>query len=109
MLEGLSIVDACLRLVVSCKPAWWVLENPVGILKRWIGDPVMRFDPCDYGDPYTKKTCLWGSFTQPIKTPVEPTEGSRMHYSVGGKSKATKRFRSQTPTGFARAFFEANP
>ena len=109
MADGLSVVDACLRLVVVCRPQWWVLENPVGKLKRYLGPPTMRFDPCDYGDPYTKKTLLWGNFTPPMKTPCLPLDGSKMHTRFGGKSQRTKTLRSETPLGFAAAFFNANP
>jgi site-specific DNA-cytosine methylase len=108
MREGLSVVDACLRIIHTTKPHVWALENPVGILRNYIGPPVAYFNPCDYGDPYTKKTCLWGKFTIPDKSPVAPTEGSKMHLKYGGKSDRTKTIRSQTPPGFARAFFEAN-
>src|SRR5262249_2600163 len=108
ILGGLSVVDACLRLVSVCEPQWWALENPIGTLRRWLGPPTMYFNPCDYGDPWTKRTCLWGKFTPPIKTPVPATEfwGWR---KLGGKSERTKRLRSMTPPGFAKAFFEANP
>jgi hypothetical protein len=68
----------------------------------------MYFNPCDYGDPWTKKTCLWGEFNQPVKTPVEPTEGSKLWRMYGGKSDKTKMMRSITPPGFAQAFYEAN-
>lgn len=108
VLEGLSVVDACLRFVVACAPRFWALENPVGWLDDYLGPPVMYFDPCDYGDPYTKRTCLWGKFNQPQPAPVEPTEGSKMYLSYGGRSEKTKTMRSVTPPGFARAFFEAN-
>lgn len=64
-LEALSIVDACLRIIYACKPFWWALENPVGRLVHYIGKPRMSFNPCDYGDPYTKKTLLWGTFAPP--------------------------------------------
>ena len=107
--DALALVDACLRFVATCDPAWWALENPVGTLHQWLGEPAMYFNPCDYGDPYTKKTCLWGDFTRPEKDPVEPTEGSKMWSNYGGKSEATKTARSTTPKGFARAFFKANP
>lgn len=109
VLQGLSVVDACLRLVIACRPDWWALENPVGWLKDYLGPPVMYFDPCDFGDPYTKKTCLWGHFMPPLKSPVEPTQGSKLHLRYGGKSERTKTMRSITPPGFAKAFFEANP
>lgn len=107
MLEALSIVDACLRLVVACKPKWWAIENPVGKLVRYLGRPKMYFDPSDFGDPYTKRTCLWGEFTIPAKRPVAATMGSMMHRLSPSKERA--KLRSTTPMGFARAFFESNP
>lgn len=119
MLEGLSIVDACLRLVTACQPAWWALENPIGKLSRYLGEPAFRFDPCDYGDPYTKRTCLWGSFTPPVPDsmfvsqksvpPVRVCSQGSWVQKLGGKSARTKRARSTTPLAFARAFFECNP
>lgn len=107
LLDALAIVDACFRVVATHKPEWWALENPVGRLRDYIGPPKMRFDPCDYGDSYTKKTLLWGDFVEPTKTPVEPTDGSKMHLLPPSPDRAA--LRSVTPAGFARAFFEANP
>lgn len=107
LLEGLAVVDACLRVIYAHSPKWWALENPVGRLTRYLGKPAMYFHPCDFGDPYTKKTCLWGNFTEPTKTPVEPTEGSKMHKLPPSPDRW--RLRSATPPGFAKAFFEANP
>lgn len=111
--EGLNVVDACLRIVWRCKRdrklKWWALENPLGRLNKFLGEPRMKFQPCDYGDPYTKKTQLWGEFTPPMKwQPIVPTEGSKMWRKYGG-SKKGKEMRSITPAGFAKAFFEANP
>jgi intein/homing endonuclease len=108
MIEGLSIVDACIRIILSCKPKFWALENPVGKLVRYLGKPKMYFQPCDYGDDYTKKTCLWGEFNIPVKNPVVPIQGSKMWAKYGGKSDRTKELRSITPMGFAKAFFESN-
>lgn len=105
--EALACVDAVFRLVWVHRPQWWALENPVGRLRRWIGPPKMYFDPCQYGDPYTKKTGLWGDFTIPRTSPVEPVEGSKIHRMPPSPERAA--LRSITPPGFARAFFEANP
>lgn len=107
LVDGISMVDAVCRLVLVTKPTWWALENPAGMLSRYLGPPVMTFQPCEYGDPYTKLTCLWGSFNAPARKPVEATEGSKMHFVPPGPRRA--EIRSQTPAGFARAFFEANP
>jgi len=124
-LAALATVDACLRAVAIYNPAWWAMENPVGRLRRWLGPPVMWFNPCDFGgwlrpddrphfprDAYTKRTGLWGRFTPPTAKPVEPVrvcgQGSWL-MQLGGKSARTKRLRSMTPLGFARAFADANP
>lgn len=115
LLEGLQLVDACLRTVAIYNPEWWVLENPVGRLVHYLGEPQFMFDPCEYAgwadDPdaeaYTKRTCLWGNFAVPEKNAVEPVLGSLMH-RMSGESEDKHGKRSITPTGFARAFFEAN-
>ena len=107
MREGLSVVDACLRIIWAAQPRWWCLENPVGKLQQYLGPPRMTFNPNDYGDDYTKRTCLWGDFDTPARTPVPATAGSRMHRLPPSPDRAA--LRSVTPAGFARAFFEANP
>lgn len=117
MKEALALVDACLRFVAVCKPKFWALENPVGKLRRWLGKPRFYFNPCDYGDPYTKKTCLWGDFVPPLPLfvgkdwSIEPekvcSQGSWIQ-KLGGKSERTKEARSKTPAGFAQAFFVVN-
>jgi hypothetical protein len=110
-LESLSISDACCRIILVSNPVFWVLENPVGRLRKWLGPYAMSFNPCDYGDPYTKKTLLWGKFNRPKQNPVTPvrvcSQGSWLQ-TLGGKSERTKELRSVTPPGFRQAFFEAN-
>jgi hypothetical protein len=106
MREGLSVVDACLRLVVATRPKWWALENPVGKLRRYLGPPKLIFQPNEFGDPYTKRTCLWGEFTVPTRTPVVAYERSKMQALPPSPDRAA--LRSVTPAGFARAFFAAN-
>jgi len=115
LVESLSIVDACLRFSILAD-AFWVLENPVGRLGRYLGKPVWRFNPCDYGDPYTKKTCLWGKFNIPEFNKVPAPKVTEGHHSIDHflKNKGEKlgrnrsMLRSITPAGFAEAFFKAN-
>ncbi len=123
MREALSVVDACLRLVVACRPRWWALENPAGTLRQYLGRPRWYFDPCDFGDPWTKRTALWGEFTPPVAgglltttRPCEPTRGSAIHLMPGvsprdsaAVARRKRTNRSATPPGFALAFFESNP
>ena len=120
--EGMKLVIACLNIIWECryktKLAFWCLENPRGYLNQFLGKPVFTFDPCDFGDPYTKRTYLWGYFNIPKKkNRVEPEfvyfksgkRMSRMMYEASLKSKEiSRRIKSITPQGFAQAFFEAN-
>lgn len=115
---SIALVTRTMDIIQELNPVWWALENPVGRIQKLcprIGQPRMSFHPCDFGEPYTKKTMLWGNFNADLKkTPVKP-EGHRpghpnsWYSKVGGKSLKTKNHRSATPRGFASAFFEANP
>lgn len=115
---SVHLVEQVLRTVEFLQPDFWVLENPVGRIETLVPDlkgyGPYWFQPCDFGDPYTKKTGLWGEFVPPLPLfiggarNVEPTEGSKMWRNYGGKSERTKTARSATPMGFAQAFFDAN-
>lgn len=108
--EAVDVVRDCLQIIRKASPIWWALENPVGRIARCVpelGRPSLVFDPCDYGDPYTKKTQLFGRFVVPKTTAVPPQPKSPIHYMPPSADRA--RLRSITPPGFARAFFEANP
>lgn len=117
LIEGLSIVNAC-REICERSGSPWMLENPVGTLATYWREPDYIFDPCDYGDPYTKRTCLWtgNGFVMPEKvnagdmfadaTRVEPTLGSMIHLMPPSEKRSD--LRSITPMGFARAVFRAN-
>lgn len=100
--EGMACVNACMRIVLQCSPKWWALENPAGLLSRFLGRPRDSFEPHEFGDPWTKRTCLWGSFKVPKRGPFVEPLGSAMD-RTGSAARAV------TPPGFARAFFEANP
>lgn len=139
--EAIEVVRACLRIIKVSNPMWWALENPVGRLQSCV--PEIKkwrytFQPFDYGDPWTKRTCIWGEHNIPEKHPVEPVgsyQGSG--HSAHGKtlgivdhplmllkegqvflppdwihrlppSADRAMLRSITPPGFARAFFESN-
>lgn len=103
LVGALSVVDACLRLVMVSRPVWWALENPIGSLAKYIGPPVFKFDPWQFGDPWTKRTWIWGEFTPPMATVSTTPTGSLMTQVRSVKNRA------RTPAGFARAFFESNP
>ena len=112
--EGMACVNACLRIVLSAQPRWWALENPVGLLGRWLGEPFDVFEPFDFGEPYSKRTALWGQFARPRRGPrVQAIDGGGPLcvecYPDNPRCCSLAEHRAITPAGFARAFFEANP
>ena len=109
-----SLINALRLFEVSVKLAEWsnapyFIENPVSTISTYYRQPDYKFHPYEYGDPYTKKTCLWtgGGFVMPPKiNKVKPTEGSKMWLLPPSKDRAD--LRSITPQGFSLAVFEAN-
>jgi hypothetical protein len=61
---------------------------------------------------YTKRTGIWGNYNRElVKSPVEPVKGTEYGSPLlrfGGTKSETKEIRSNTPLGFALAFYEAN-
>lgn len=110
--NAIALATAILYAKYACPDIkFWVQENPVGRMEKLIPEfkeyRKMSFNPCDYGDPYTKKTILWGEFNTSLpKNPVMPLFGSYMH-SIP-PSEQRQAIRSATPPGFAKAFFQAN-
>lgn len=123
---GVSIMEACLKIIWKCNRVqtngqkktslkFWALENPYGLMRFFLGKPALEFSPYEYGDPYKKRTHLWGHFKVPKKSPVTPNPKKfdilttkEIHPEMYGVLTRTER-RSITPQGFAKAFFEANP
>ena len=104
---GKDLVFKTLSLIERLQPRMWVLENPVGQIESMTGlpKPRMSFEPHHFGDPYTKKTMLYGQFNSALPLAnVEPEGG----IGGGGGSIENKNMRSETPEGFAYAFFMAN-
>lgn len=140
MQKGMEIVYACLMIIWRVQfelPTplakrtylkFWALENPFGLLRRYLGHPVLIFNPWEYGDTYQKKTCLWGFFNMPKKRPAKEYTKDYIHHITpsgtigkkfdkllnkeiaykGNEHLTRKERRATTPSGFAQAFYEAN-
>lgn len=104
--KGLFALFQSIRLFyVSIRIAEWtrapyLIENPVSTISTYWRKPDFIFDPCDYAG------YLGGEFIMPPPKRLEPVQGSKMHQL--SPSPARANLRSATPTGFARAVFEAN-
>lgn len=130
---GMEIVNARFKIIEQCRPVWWAMENPVGYLRKYLGAPALTFQPWEYGDTWTKRTDIWGSFNLPIKIydnwddvpnklPIYTRPGRKKpNFAYLHKSAlryipqlqfanpiTDADFRAITPPGFAQAFFRAN-
>lgn len=123
--EGMLLVETCMLIIweirKNTKLAFWALENPMGYLRQFLGKPPFTYDPWEFGDPYTKKTDIWGYYNLPKKKYTDMKQvmsekdiklcstNSRRLPSISeitGSKQADRR--AITPRGFAVAFYKAN-
>ena len=105
-----SMAGVAQYFVDAYSPTFFAIENPIGRMQSEMGwpSPQLTFNPYAYGDPYTKKTQIFGNFNGDLPlNPVFPLQGSQIH-KLTGFNAADKAARSVTPQGFAYAFFMAN-
>ena len=132
---GMEIVNACLDIIKKANSVFWALENPIGMLSKFLGKPAYNFQPWWFGDGWTKRTMLWGKFNKPTRKYLEYEDcpqltrayirPGRKTVSIAfnhigqvkyfpqllpfvGRVKNDAGFRAITPPAFASAFYEAN-
>lgn len=117
--KGMEAVRACLEIIWKAQPSFWVMENPKGLLRKFMGKPAFEFDASEFGETYNKATDLWGYFKPPKKVreykrykstdkntrklPELPND-----YVLPEDEPKISARRAITPRGFAKAFYEAN-
>ena len=121
-LQGaMEIVSACLRIIWECqyddhRLKFWAIENPTGILRRFLGRPRYQYRHNNFGERVYKPTDIWGFFNEPQVSSIplfvpQYSDGSAKKYACPKQAcrKLTRAARRAiTPAGFARAFFKAN-
>jgi len=126
--QGMFLINECLRIIWECQYRietvkinqsansplkFWVIENPgTGMLKWFLGKPVMSYHPYEWGVCFSKLTALWGLFNIPQKpllfNPIP--KGRRLADFAFFNMDKEKRMqaRSTCCKEFAKAFFLAN-
>ena len=107
--DALELFSAC-EQAATWSGAPYMIENPVGKFSDHMGKPDYSFQPWQYGDLWTKKTCLWtgGGFVMPEPLYAEPPAGVKPIIWTMPPTPERGDLRSVTPPGFARAVFKAN-
>jgi hypothetical protein len=133
--KGMETVEACMKIIWEVEKRttlkFWALENPRGLLRRFLGIPKYTFEQWQFGTNRRKATDIWGYFRIPTPTVSVKPEGltvrdckSRVHATdwavvdypeeytdyinqfKGDAKRAAAR--AITPAGFAEAFYRAN-
>lgn len=98
--EALGLIACTFRLIAEIKPRFWVVENPRGRLRVFIGSPKETIYLCSYGLRWQKPTDLWGVYpgrlrlrcahheSSPrsklkMKTMRDPAERAKLPYALG--------------------------
>lgn len=91
------------------------IENPVGIMSTIWRKPDQIIQPFEYGDPFSKKTCLWLKNLPPLVPTNIVEKGEQVRYASGKSmpkwyadlrgllAKTRKTLRSRTFNGIAKA------
>ena len=59
------------------------IENPVGIMSSEWRKPDQIIQPYEFGEPYSKKTCLWLKGLPPLKPTGIVARGERVYFESG--------------------------
>ena len=110
--EAMEIVGACLELIAEIKPKFWLLENPRGRLRWFLGKPYSSFNLKGLGYRTCKPTDLWGN----VPFGLIPDGGKNNDFR-GRKYPAPKgsyfgqvrspALRAKMPYGLSKAVLEA--
>lgn len=127
--SAMEVVEACLKIIFHCRFTgnlkFWAMENPVGLLRQFIGKPAFSFQQWQFGDMQIKPTDLWGYFRDPKPTIKERPAALTIQFPNGrsnsrgwSKPECPEEYkhlnlnraakRAITPPGFAKAFYLAN-
>lgn len=61
---AMELVRKTVKIIEATRPAFWIVENPMGMLRKLYLLPYERkaVTYCQYGAPFRKETDLWGGF-----------------------------------------------
>ena len=91
-----------IKRILNANACFICLENPVGVISTYIRKPDQIIQPYQFGDPYTKRTCLWLRNLPVLKpTAIVEPKASWVMKEPGGKAQAFVR--SLTFPGIAEA------
>ena len=76
--KSVHLVEHAINIIKEANPTFWILENPVGRLRGYIGKPSAKTTWAAWGTIYKKPTYLWGT--------LPPIDWKIAHTWIGDKT-----------------------
>lgn len=97
--KALEIVGAVFELIAEIRPHYWIVENPKGRLRWFIGNPTSSVNLSDYGYIYKKPTDLWHNLAFPLIDSEKPYDKTWL--------RRNPTVRALMPLGLSEAILKA--
>ena len=118
--KAIQLVKNGLKEIKRLNPQYWLMENPMGMLRTVMGKPPHTIRQSDYGSPHKKLTDLWGNVPFRMLSAMRPWLAAPRgdhRFSVQGrpwssveeaiKGPNRSALRAKWPLGLSRAVMEA--
>ncbi len=107
--KAMELVGAAFEAVAYLKPKFWLIENPMGRLRWFLGKPgkTIRYSDFDFKYVAQKKTDLWGNLPLPMAKVMRKLYIG--HYEKGWFATYISRKsseRAKIPIGVSKAILE---
>ena len=100
----MSIVWAGQRIIKTLNPRYWIMENPRGCMRRFVGKPQYTVNYGDFGHYSQKPTDLWGILPFFLSTQIDKVVHNNTAYNNGHRNPKT---RALVPYGLSLAICKA--
>jgi hypothetical protein len=110
--QARALVLHVLSLIYDSEPRFWVMENPVGKLRKILRKPDATVTWCQYGAKVMKPTDLWGALPESF-SPKACKKGSSCHVPAprgsytGTQNHLSPAERAKIPYGLSLELCEA--
>lgn len=113
--QAMNLVRATVRLIDTLHPSFWIVENPVGMLRKLdlIPYELWTVTYCQYGAKVRKATDLWGGFPPSLHLLPMCSNGDPCHVAAprgsrtGTQSDLSPAERAKVPYKLGLAVCEA--
>lgn len=112
---SLALVHHTIGLIKAINPEWYVIENPMGGMRRQLGEPDAHVWWCRYGSSRAKPTDLWGRLPPSFEAERCFNGNSECHHesaprgSDSGTQESSRSAaeRAEIPYGLSEAILQA--